>query len=132
VPRQHVAKKDGEGAPASAAPAAVRAKHALATVALAVDAIGIVARETAVPVQRAASAAVRAALLLERKSSACNAGSSATNRTHTGRIPPLLPEPDRPAERFLTALAARLGSAGDHKIKKRRHWTALLFSTLRP
>lgn len=67
------------------------------------------------PVQRAPPAAVGAALLLERKSSAFNAGSSATNRTHTGRIRRCCLTFTRPAELFLTALAAGLGSAKDHQ-----------------
>jgi hypothetical protein len=92
VPRQHLGKNQCHGAPASAALAAVGAEGALASCALRVCLVGIVAQNTAVAVQRAALAAVGAALLLERKSSVCNAGSSRTNRTQERGMQGLMPE----------------------------------------
>jgi hypothetical protein len=86
VPRQHLGKEDRDGASAAAAPPAVGAKGALAARSLCGGGGGIVTREAAVTVQRAPLAAVWAALLLERKSSAFNAGSSGTKRTHAGRM----------------------------------------------
>jgi hypothetical protein len=92
VPRQHLGEIQCHGAPASAALAAVGAEGALASCALRVCLVGIVAQNDAVAVQRAALAAVGAALLLERKSSFFNAGSSRTNRTQEGGMRRLMPE----------------------------------------
>jgi hypothetical protein len=92
VPRQHLREIQRYGASAPAALAAVGAVGALAAGALRVCLVGIVAQNDAVAVQRAALAAVGAALLLERKSSLFNAGSSRTNRTQEGGMRRLMPE----------------------------------------
>ena len=86
MPRQHRGEIERDRATATAPPAAVGAEGALAARSLGVGALRIVTQDAAVAIQRATSAAVGAALLLERKSSVCNAGSSRTNRTQEGRI----------------------------------------------
>jgi len=100
VARQHAGEKKRKGAPATAAPAAIRAESTLPACPLRGGVLSIVARQAAVAVQRATPAAVGAALLLERKSSAFNAGSSATKRTHAGRIRRCCLKATAPAEPF--------------------------------
>jgi hypothetical protein len=97
---QYAREKNREGAPATAALPAVGAKGALAAGPLLVSGGGVVARQAAVPIQRAALAAVRAALRLERKNSALNAWSSRTKRTQEGGIWPCCPSATAPAELF--------------------------------
>lgn len=50
VPRQHLRPKNGEGAPAAAAPAAIGAKDSLSPSGLAIGLGGIVAEKKAVPI----------------------------------------------------------------------------------
>jgi len=78
MPRQHVGQQQREGAPASAALAAIRTEHPLAPLALAAGLVGIVAAQDAVPVQGFSPPAAGAALLLEGKSASFSAGSSRT------------------------------------------------------
>ena len=78
MPRQHVRQQQREGAPATAALAAIRTEHPLPTQTLAAGLVGIVAAQDAVPVQGLALAAAGTALLLEGKSASFSAGSSRT------------------------------------------------------
>lgn len=100
VARQHAGKENCKGAPATAASTAIGAESALAARTLFVGAGGIVAQQAAVAIQRATLAAVGAALLLERKSSVFNAGSSRTNRVQEGRIVRLMREGHGPSRAF--------------------------------
>jgi hypothetical protein len=78
VPRQHVRQHEREGAPTTAALAAIGTEHPLAAQTLAAGLIGIVAAQDAVPVQRFGPPAAGTALLLEGKSVCFSAGSSRT------------------------------------------------------
>lgn len=68
VARQNLRQTNRKGSSATAAPAAIGAEHPLAPNGLGAGLSWIVAAKDAVPVQRANSLAVRARLLLERKS----------------------------------------------------------------
>ena len=118
VPRQHSGEIQRHGASASTASAAVGTESTLATRMLPVGLVGIVAQNAAVAIQRSTQAAVGAALLLERKSSVCNAQSSRTKRTQEKGICPLMPQPHLPSRAFSNgAAAAGLGSAGWSQLK---------------
>jgi hypothetical protein len=72
VPWQHAREEKRKGFPAATALSAVRAKHPLASYERAVDHRRIVAAQHAVAVERATTPAMRAGVLLERKSTALN------------------------------------------------------------
>jgi len=78
VPGQNVGQEKGKGAPATAALPTVGAKHPLTPASLAVARVGIIAQQTAVPVQRAAAVAMRTRRLLEGKSCVLNSCASRT------------------------------------------------------
>ena len=101
---QYAGEKDPECAPATAAAAAVRTEDPLSAGPLRIGTVWIVAQQATMAIQRPAHVAVGAALLLERKSSAFNAGSSATKRMHAGGIRPYCPKWSPQAELFPTAL----------------------------
>jgi len=105
MPWQYLGQEDGDGATAPAALASIGAKGPLTAGPLPVGVLGIVAHQAAVAIQRAATAAVRAALPLERKSAVCNAGSSRTKRMRGGEesIPASCPKIGDKAEPFAQA-----------------------------
>ena len=122
VSRQHLREEHRERAPAAAAPAAVRAERALAARSLPVGMLRIVAPQTAVAVQRAAPAAVGAALPLERKSTTSRAARSATKRMQFADMACLRARTtSHPPSLFFTAPAAGLGSRPVHQMEKPRH-----------
>lgn len=89
---QHLAEQDRERAATPAAPPAAGAKHALAAEPLPVSAAGIVAQKAAVAIQRAAPAAVGAALRLEGKSCSRSSSASRTKRYGGLDMPPCWPK----------------------------------------
>lgn len=68
VPRQNLRQQQGKGSSTTAALPAIGTKHPLAPASFSVSGGGIIAQRTAVPVQRAATAAMRTKRLLEGKS----------------------------------------------------------------
>jgi hypothetical protein len=78
MPWQNPRQKKGKGAPTTAALSAVGAKHPLAPASFSVSGVGIIAQRTAMPVQRAATAAMRTRRLLEGKSLVFNSCASRT------------------------------------------------------
>ena len=113
VPREDLGQEDGEAASAPAALAAIGAPHPLAALAVAFGAVRIVAVELAVGVEGFGSSALRAAELLERKSSAPSSSRLRAKRRSGSFMAPRCPNPSRRSSFFSTApLAAGLGSVG--------------------
>ena len=105
VAGQHAREKQRESFAAAAPLPAIRTERPLAPDNLAVHYCRVVAAQHAVAVQRAPAPAVRAAPLLERKSTALNSSSSRTNRTGVVTIAGLpARKPPRRARQFPTAL----------------------------